>query len=199
MFLFPSIDKEIYPLEIKGFKFNSSKDFILGTFGGLKNVSLDKITYEKYNLLLEKSPKLTKKLFPSTYKYVKDEKYKDSDLMTNELKDIDIYLSEGQTVFHGGDCPLQNPKIGDILSVSPIFSATINPQEASLHALQNDKNIHYFWSIELSQNTRVFPACIEDQNEFEVIILDGLNLKVVDIQQISDNQTSMTFLFLEQI
>lgn len=199
MFLFPSIDKEIYPLEINGFKFNSSKDFILGTFGGLKNVLLDKITYEKYDSLLKKSPELTEEFFPNTYKYVKDEINKNSDLMINELKNIDIYLSEGQTIFHGGDCPLKNPKIGDILSVSPIFSATIDPQEASLHALQNGKSTHYFWSIELSQNTRVFPVCIEDQNESEVIVLDGLNLKVVDIQQISYNQTSMTFLFLEQI
>lgn len=204
MFLFPNIDKEIYPIEREGFIFNSSKEFLIGTFGGLQNLSLDYIIHEKYTLLLSKSPKLTKKIFPNTYKYVKDERNKNTKLMVNELKHIDIYLSKGQTVYHGGLFPLDVPKVGDTISISQIFSATIDPTTATQHAFQSCDNFTcYFWSITLSKNTRVYPANIEDQNESEVIILDGLNLKIVDIEQktrcFHDNIETITFVFLEQI
>lgn len=206
MFLFPNIDKEIYPLQgNRGTVFNSSRDFILGTFGGLEETTLDSIICQKYSLLLKSTPELTETSFPNTYQYVQNENNKNTELMAKELENIEIYLSEGQTVYHGGVFLSRNPKIGDNVLIDKIFSVTIDPVTATQHAHQkcDKEGSCCFWSIELKEKTRVFPAHIDGQDESEIIILDELKLKIIDIQELTRNSVSGTdtliCIFLEQV
>ncbi|MBQ9681805.1 MAG: hypothetical protein IJV35_00885 [Neisseriaceae bacterium] len=202
MILLENTDKSIFPFKSDSQQYQSYEDFVLKTFGGLNNTDLDKITYEKFCTWKEKSPKLSEDSYPYTYRYVKDEKDKDTNKIKDELKDIEFFLDENQTIFHGGIFLSDSPKIGDEITTMEIFSTTIDPYTASLHAIQEEKEC--LWIIKLNQKTKCLPVNIETLEESEIIIIDSLKLKITNITSLSkiDDfgiKRKMDCIFLEQI
>lgn len=202
MILLENTDESIFPFKSDSQHYQSYEDFVLKTFGGLNNTDLEKITYEKFCTWKEKSPKLSEDSYPYTYRYVKDEKDKDTDKIKDELKDIEFFLDKNQTIFHGGIFPSDSPKIGDEITTMKIFSTTINPFIATHHAIQEKKA--YLWIIKLNQKTKCLPVNIETLEEDEIIITDSLKLKITNITPLSEMddfgiERKMDCIFLEQI
>lgn len=203
MIILPNFDENIYPITENGVIYNSPKELVLNTFGGLNSTVLDKICYKKFSSFLQQAPKLEEISFPYTYQYVEDETNKNKIAIENELKNIQIYLSCEQTIYHGGLLPIFIAKIGETFKVFKLFSASIDPYTASMHAIQKEPE-HWLWIIKLKNKTRIFPVQIDGQEECEVIILDGLDVKITDIKHLTKtNKMGFTLeincVFLEQI
>ncbi|MBO4576207.1 MAG: hypothetical protein J5680_03755, partial [Neisseriaceae bacterium] len=162
-----------------------------------------KITDDKFSKWRKLSPKLSENSYCYTYRYVKDEKNKDTDKIKDELKDIEFFLDKNQTIFHGGIFPSDSPKIGDEITTMEIFSTTIDPFIASHHAIQEKKA--YLWIIKLNQKTKCLPVNTENMGtENEIIIIDSLKLKITNITSLSEInefgiEEKMDCIFLEQI
>lgn len=195
--ILPNFHQKIFPIG----QYETSKDFILDNFGGLNSTLLDGRVYEEFSSCLENIPHLNQDDFPYTYAYVEDEENKNLTEMESELKNIDIYLSEQEILYHGGIFPINNPKINDTFNTFKFFSTTIDPFTATYHAIQEEEIC--FWHIKLNHSVRAFPVMIDAQEESEILILDNLTLKIIDIKDISkiDDmgiERKMRFIFLEQ-
>lgn len=172
MIVLDKLDEKIYSF----IGSSSPRKYILETFGGLNRTDADKPVYENFLRWLEKVPKLEKAKYPATFAYVEDEKNKDIIKMQEEMKNEEFYIPRSQHLFHGGVFPIENPRIGDQIDTISMFSTTIDPYTASMHAIQEDpKNL---WVIKLNENTRALPLCIDGMEESEILVFSSLKLKL---------------------
>ena len=196
MILLPKLNETLFPND----EFSDYKGFILKTRGGCTSIILDNAICEHFKKCLDLSPEVTEEAFPYTYSYVKDPKNKNTAEIKKETADIEIYLQKGEVIYHGGT--FNDLNIGSSIVIDEVFSTTSSVHNAVVHPVKVEKNILI---IELSKNARVLPIPSYIQGEeYEFLILDGLNLEIMDIQNISYTNIigepySIKFIFTKQI
>lgn len=203
MTILEKFGNNLYPIEDEdtGEIYNSHKEFILKTCGGLNSCCLDKPISDCFSNWLSRAPKIDKLNFPYTYSYIKEPSNKNIEEMRKELVPTNFYAPSGQILYHGGIFPIKNAKINDVVKTNPMFSTSIDPYTASIHAIQ-DKPCN-LWIISLNKAERCLPVQIDGQEEHELLIFDPLNLKITDIQSIfcekHNVKQKMDCFFLEQL
>ncbi|MFA6700341.1 MAG: hypothetical protein WCS28_09245 [Thiomicrospira sp.] len=99
-------------------------------------------------------------------------------VIENEIKNHGVLFEDGQIVFHGGDWPSKNPKIGEVIELDRVFSTSLDPHVARVHSLYPPNESKCIWHITLknmNQPAFVFhPKRGKLKHEFEILLVSGL-------------------------
>ena len=111
-----------------------------------------------------------------------------SAIVDEEIRKCGVILTTGQVLYHGGIWPRCNhaPNSGDKFELTRIFSTTLCPQVAAVHACNHKPHCIWIITVDASPKTPVFVFNNKGQNlghEAEVLFSTGATVTCESIKE----------------